>query len=154
MQTASRVAVAALPGALDLDDLQLEHGDSSSSMGPTARSKLANILFTRELHRRYHDRGISAVAFHPGAVATNFGAAPAGRSTPVYHSPLRRVVHAGADKGGAALAWLATGEPGTTWQSGGYFEKNRLAATNRQADDTDLARGLWDRRAAMTQVPA
>ncbi|HEY5877780.1 MAG TPA: SDR family NAD(P)-dependent oxidoreductase [Nakamurella sp.] len=150
VQTASRVARIA--GPLDLDDLQLAQGYSASRA--YGNSKLANILFTRELHRRYHDRGISAVAFHPGAVATNFGADAGGAIHAVYHSPLRRVVLAGADKGGAALAWLAAGEPGTTWQSGGYYEKNRLATTNRQADDTDVARGLWDRCAAMTQVPA
>jgi NAD(P)-dependent dehydrogenase (short-subunit alcohol dehydrogenase family) len=150
VQTASRVARMA--GPLDLDDLQLARGYSPSRA--YGSSKLANILFTRELHRRYHDRGIAAVAFHPGAVATNFGADAGGAIHAVYHTPLRRVVLAGADRGGAALAWLATGEPGTTWQPGGYYERNRLARTNRQADDTELARGLWDRCAAMVQIPA
>ncbi len=35
-------------------------------------AKLANILFTRELHRRYHQSGLSAAAFHPGIVLTDF----------------------------------------------------------------------------------
>ena len=37
------------------------------------RAKLEDILFTRELQRRYGDRGICAVAFEPGVVRTNFG---------------------------------------------------------------------------------
>ena len=38
------------------------------------RSKLVNILFTKELHRRYHEAGIATAAFHPGPVASNFSA--------------------------------------------------------------------------------
>ena len=150
VQTASRVARMA--GPLDLDDLQLERGYSPN--GAYAKSKLANILFTRELHRRYHDRGIAAVAFHPGALATNFAADATGVIHAVYHSPLRRVVLGPPDRGGAALAWLATGEPGTTWQPGGYYERNRLASTNKQADDAALASGLWERCAELVQIPS
>lgn len=149
VQTASRVARHA--GPLDLDDLQLVRGYSPGRAYAT--SKLENILFTRELHRRYRDRGIAAVAFHPGAVASNFGAQTTGMIRVAYHTPLRRMVLTSADTGGARLAWLAAGEPGTTWQPGGYYERSRLATTNRQADDAELARGLWDRSAALVQLP-
>ncbi len=38
-----------------------------------AFTKLAVVLFTMELHRRYHHRGVSAATFHPGFVNSNFG---------------------------------------------------------------------------------
>jgi NAD(P)-dependent dehydrogenase (short-subunit alcohol dehydrogenase family) len=37
------------------------------------RSKLCNILFTRELARRLHGTGVTANCLHPGFVATRFG---------------------------------------------------------------------------------
>jgi NAD(P)-dependent dehydrogenase (short-subunit alcohol dehydrogenase family) len=40
-----------------------------------ALTKLAIVLFTRELHRRYHAAGLSAASFHPGYVNSNFGEA-------------------------------------------------------------------------------
>jgi NAD(P)-dependent dehydrogenase (short-subunit alcohol dehydrogenase family) len=56
---------------LDTDDLELERGyRAGRAYGNT---KLQNILFTRELHRRYHSAGLNAVTFNPGNVSTNFG---------------------------------------------------------------------------------
>jgi NAD(P)-dependent dehydrogenase (short-subunit alcohol dehydrogenase family) len=61
---------AASLGHVDLDDLDSTRGFDTKKAYAT--SKLENILFTRELHRRYAGRGIHAVAFHPGNVASNF----------------------------------------------------------------------------------
>jgi NAD(P)-dependent dehydrogenase (short-subunit alcohol dehydrogenase family) len=65
-------ASAAHQGArLDFDDLQL-----AKSFGPMkayGRSKLCNLLFTRELARRLHSMGVTANCLHPGFVATRFG---------------------------------------------------------------------------------
>ena len=57
---------------LDLGDLQLQQrwGGWSSY----AASKLANVLFTRELQRRYADQGLTSIAIHPGGVRTKLGA--------------------------------------------------------------------------------
>ena len=64
-------ASAAHEGAtLDFDDLQ-----SAKSFGAVktyGRSKLCNILFTRELARRLRDTGVTAHCLHPGFVATRF----------------------------------------------------------------------------------
>ena len=56
---------------LDFEDLQCSRHYS----GWTAykRSKLANILFTRELARRFEGTGVTANCLHPGFVATSFG---------------------------------------------------------------------------------
>ena len=44
-----------------------------------ALTKLAIVLFTRELHRRYHPAGLSSATFHPGYVNSNFGDASGSR---------------------------------------------------------------------------
>lgn len=67
---ATSSAAAKLWGKIDLEDLQLERAYSPEKAYGNA--KLANILFTRELHRRYAKHGIAAAAFHPGTGATNF----------------------------------------------------------------------------------
>jgi NAD(P)-dependent dehydrogenase (short-subunit alcohol dehydrogenase family) len=130
-------------GDIDVDDLQLERNYSPQHAYGCA--KLANILFTRELHRRYHDQGVSAAAFHPGNVATNFASDTTSWFRFVYHTPLRRLVLIDANKGGATLTFLVTGTPGKTWQSGEYYAKNKPHKTNPQAYDAELARQLWER---------
>ena len=65
-------ASAAHKGArLDFDDLQLAKG--FGPMKAYDRSKLCNILFTRELARRLQGRGVTANCLHPGFVATRIG---------------------------------------------------------------------------------
>ncbi|HWG61453.1 MAG TPA: hypothetical protein VG253_07040 [Streptosporangiaceae bacterium] len=53
-------------------------------------------------------------------------------------------------KGASQMAWLAGTIPGTEWESGTYYEKNKPAKRNNpQALDPDLARKLWDRSAEL-----
>ncbi|WP_261569247.1 SDR family NAD(P)-dependent oxidoreductase [Frankia gtarii] len=137
-----------LLGNVDIDDLDAERTFRASKAYGDA--KLENILFTRELHRRYHERGISTAAFHPGAVASNFSS---GSGSPVmralYGSPLKHVFLISPDKGSDQLVWLATSKPGSDWQSGQYYVKRKIGSANKQADDADLARQLWERSEAM-----
>src|ERR1700693_3833572 len=68
VNTASR---AHQGNSLDFDDLQMEkHYRPMTAYG---RSKLANILFTRQLARRLAGTGVTANCLHPGFVATRFG---------------------------------------------------------------------------------
>ena len=55
---------------LDFDDLQSANGFRATKA--YSRSKLCNILFTRELARRLHGIGVTANCLHPGFVATRF----------------------------------------------------------------------------------
>ena len=65
-------ASAAHEGAtLDFDDLQ--SAKNFGGMKAYRRSKLCNILFTRELARRLRGTGVTANCLHPGFVATRFG---------------------------------------------------------------------------------
>ena len=136
-------------GHLELDDLEARASYKPNKAYGDA--KLANILFTRELHRRYSPAGISAAAFHPGGVATNFAAESTSPMRIVYTSVLRRVLIS-PEKGADTLVWLATTEPGAPWVSGEYYEKRRIAKANAQAADAGLARELWERSAAMVAL--
>ncbi len=141
IQTSS--VAARLAGRVDLDNLQLEHGYSAQSA--YGASKLENILFTRELHRRFHDQGVSAAAFHPGVVGTNFALDTDSPMRFFYAAGvLRRLFTITPERGADQLVWLADGTPGTTWQSGGYYEKLKPGHTAAQADDAEAARRLWD----------
>jgi NAD(P)-dependent dehydrogenase (short-subunit alcohol dehydrogenase family) len=131
-------------GHVDLDDLSREQDFSPTRAYGTA--KLENILFTKELHRRFHGEGISAVAFHPGNVASNFGSETTSRLMRfIVKFPLTRATFVSPEKGADQLVWFAETEPGDGWEPGNYYEKRRVAKTNPQANDADLARELWDR---------
>src|SRR5436190_11518631 len=56
--------------AVDFNDLQLVKG--FGGLKAYCKSKLYNILFTRELARRLQGTGVIANCFHPGFVATRF----------------------------------------------------------------------------------
>lgn len=136
-------------GDLDLD--QLGAVRRVSARRAYGDAKLANILFTRALHQRFHTEGLSAVAFHPGLVRTGFASGAGGLMRVLYQSGLGRLVPMiSAEQGGENLAWLITGTPGTTWTSGRYYD--RFRPTDRvhpQADDLALADALWRRSAEL-----
>jgi NAD(P)-dependent dehydrogenase (short-subunit alcohol dehydrogenase family) len=59
-------------GEMDFDDLMFENNGYSGRKA-YGRSKLANLLFTYELQRRFENTGIDciSIAAHPGAANTN-----------------------------------------------------------------------------------
>lgn len=113
-----------------------------------ALAKLANILFTKELHRRHHADGLSAVVVHPGFVNTNIGHSSGSRFlTTMQRTPVIRMIKT-PDHGADQLVWLATSTPGVDWAAGEYYAKGKIARANRAADDPVLARELWLRSLA------
>ncbi|WP_211319226.1 SDR family NAD(P)-dependent oxidoreductase [Quadrisphaera granulorum] len=137
-------------GRVDLDDLDSTAG-AYRSFKVYGTTKLENILFTRELSRRLGGTA-TASCFHPGVVGTAFGAdSPLFRL--LYSPPLSRVFTITAEEGAAPLLALATrSDPETV--DGAYLDRFAPGRPNRQADDVALARGLWERSAAMVGVPA
>lgn len=133
-------------GKIDLDDLDNRRAFSANKAYGDA--KLANVLFTVSLHTKLHGEGISAVAFHPGVVRTNFAAETTSAMRFTYRTPLLNLTLTSPEKGGATLAWFIEGEPGTTWQSGRYYDQRKLTdKVNPQVRDAALAEGLWQRSA-------
>ncbi len=131
---------------LRLDDLDFARGYSDMRAYGTA--KLANILFSSELHRRHHDDGLSTASVHPGVIASNFGR----QSNPLlklaYSWPFNtRMIT--SEQGADTLVWLATTEPDLTWTSGDYYARRTPAHRSQVAGDEELARRLWDRSAEL-----
>lgn len=134
---------------LDFDDLQAEHG--YRGMAVYGRSKLANILFTRELARRLEGSGVVAVTMHPGVVATGFGHNDGGMlslglrvARPFLRSP---------EKGADTAVWLCVA-PDRELEPGGWYVDRRLRAPTAEAQDEAVARRLWEVSEQLTAAPA
>lgn len=146
IQTAS--IAARVFAKFDIGDLQGEH--AYSPQAAYGNGKLANILFTSELQRRYGDQGISAVAFHPGVVATSFASDTTHLMRFLYHTPLKRLFTIKPDKAADELVWLAEGTPGVTFTPGAYYESKEIAKNvNPLSLDADLAARLWEESEAL-----
>jgi NAD(P)-dependent dehydrogenase (short-subunit alcohol dehydrogenase family) len=135
-------------GNLDIHDLQARKKYGTGRAYGNA--KLANILFTKELHRRYNAEGISTAAFHPGVVSSNFAAASTSPMRIAYTPLLRRFLIT-PERGADTLVWLANTKPGHDWVSGEYYDKRKIAKAHKQAYDAGLAKELWDRSEQMVQ---
>ena len=145
IQTSSLAAQRFL--RFDIDDLQGERRFSASTAYGNA--KLANILFTKEIERRWGDDGVAAAAFHPGVIGSSFASTAKGPWRFMYTNPVTSRLLTSTDVGGARLAWLALGKPGLDWEHGGYYVANRLARTSPVAVDPVIAARLWERSAEM-----
>ncbi len=126
---------------IPFDDLNAEHSYKGRGFTRYGETKLANIMFTRELARRLIDTGVTAYCFHPGLVATGFnrnnGALMS--AAMIIAAPFSRSPR----KAAQTMVWLAD-SPDVSKQSGGYYEDKKLAVSSRQAQDAALARRLWD----------
>jgi NAD(P)-dependent dehydrogenase (short-subunit alcohol dehydrogenase family) len=127
-------------GELHWDDLQLTR---YGGQGWTAyqQSKLANILFTRELARRLDGTGVTANCLHPGFVETGFGRnnGPLARALLWLTRPIQRTPAQGAD----TLVWAAT-DASLAGVSGRYLQDRAERTPARQATRDEDARRLWD----------
>lgn len=102
------------------------------------QAKLANLLFTRELARRYADRGLTANAFHPGAVGTGIWR-ELPPPIPWLAGKLMITPAQGADTG----IWLATAEEAGRI-NGEYVVNRKVAKSSETSRDPELAARLWE----------
>ena len=123
--------------ALDFDDLQAVK--SYSAISAYGRSKLCNILFTRELARRWSATGVTANCLHPGFVATRFGDASGGVLSRVVR--LAKTFAISPEKGAETIVYLAS-SPEVS-RNGEYFYKCRPATPTAAGRDDEAARRLW-----------
>ena len=125
--------------SLDFDNLQLEKG--YSTFAAYGRSKLMNILFTRELARRVASQRITANALHPGMVASNFMKKPGFVGT--VGNAFMSVFGISPEKGARTSLFLAA-SPEVEGKSGRYYARSQESQPSRQAQDDEAARHLWD----------
>jgi NAD(P)-dependent dehydrogenase (short-subunit alcohol dehydrogenase family) len=147
---------------LDFDDLQsvktyreggmwawLRHGGPGVQV--YGRSKLCNILFTRELARRLEGSGVTANCLHPGFVATRFGDQSGG--VLAFGVSIAKRFALSPEQGAATLVYLASSSE-VAGVTGEYFVKCRPATPSREARDDAAARRLWQETAAIAHLDA
>ncbi len=118
------------------DDLQLK--DGYTAMRAYSQSKLANILFTRELARRLAGSGTVANCVHPGLVHTELDRR--------MSLPVRAFFHlfgGTPEKGAEGPVYLAS-SPAAAAVSGRYFHGTHEATPSREAQDDAAAARLWE----------
>ena len=107
-----------------------------------SQSKLANVLFTKELARRYPEKNITANCLHPGVVRTSIG----NKNSSGFYNFIWKFMKPfmiTVEKGARTSIYLAT-SPDVAQVSGQYFEKSKAKAPNKVADDPKLAKDLWE----------
>jgi NAD(P)-dependent dehydrogenase (short-subunit alcohol dehydrogenase family) len=141
VSTASAAHAAA---RLDLDDLQCATG--YSGWKAYARSKLCNILFTRELARRLAGTGVTANCLHPGFVASRFGDEAGGWTSRLFG--LAKSFAISPEEGADTIVHLVCA-PEVASVSGDYFAKRRIRTPSPAARDDNAARALWSASEAL-----
>lgn len=125
---------------LDFDDLQAE--ERYQPFQVYARSKLANIYFTRELARRLDGSGVTANALHPGFVRSQFGRDGDLGTGMGVGIGIVQVFAISARRGARTSIYLAS-SPEVAETTGGYYFRCKPAAVSKPAEDDDAARRLW-----------
>ena len=114
------------------------------------QSKLANILFAKEVQRRYGAQGITAVAIHPGMVSTELYRTLISSWWVVgsFIDLARRMVYLSVEDGTKGQLWGATaplGDGAGQVKGGEYYEPlGRAGHGSWKSQDAGLALKLWE----------
>ena len=124
---------------INFDDLQFVRG-RYTGVEAYRQSKLANILFTKELARRAWGSGVTSNCFHPGGVRTNLV-----QSSAWYYRLIWAIINpflANPKKGADTAIYLASSSE-VAEISGQYFVNKKPVIPSKLADDHDTAARLW-----------
>ena len=130
---------------LDFDDLQASK--SFRGFKVYGRSKLLNILFTRELARRLAGTGVTANSLHPGFVSTRFGDESGGWFSVVVR--IAKLFALSPEQGAETLVYLASSAE-VAGVTGEYFHKCRAIVPSKEAQNDANAERLWLETAKLT----
>lgn len=133
-------------GTMNLDDPEFE-SEAYSGMKAYARSKLANLLFTYELARRWRDTGVTATCVHPGVVASGFW--DRNDDWLSWAGWLFKWAYKSPASGARGSLYLATSSD-VEGVTGAYFDGTERVTPEPKAYDEQMAQRLWERSAEMT----
>lgn len=141
---------AGLAGARGVtkDGFELAFGTNAHTTGfrEYCVSKLANVLFTRELALRFPS-GVHAYALHPGGVATDVW-----RRVPWGLRHVVKLFLLTTEEGARTTLYCATSDE-VRHHNGLYYDRCKPREVSAHARDAALARELWERSAAWTGLP-
>ena len=131
-------------GRVDLDDLNWETRPYNR-MHAYEQSKLANVLFTRELAKRLEGTGVSCYSLHPGVVRTELG-----RHIEDVVGPLKHLLWGAiffftknCREGAQTSIYCAVDERAGR-ETGLYYSDCRVKLEMPQARDDEMAKKLWE----------
>lgn len=102
-------------------------------------SKLANVLFTKELARGRAGAGVHSYALHPGVVASD-----AWRQIPWPFRSLMKLFMISNEQGAQTTLYCATSSE-VADHDGRYYDKQREKKPSAVSEDAALARELWNK---------
>jgi NAD(P)-dependent dehydrogenase (short-subunit alcohol dehydrogenase family) len=133
---------------LDFSDLQFRK--NYRGFRAYGRSKLCNILFTRELARKLQGTGIAASCLHPGFVATRFGDNNGGAFR-IGIDIAKQLAARSVEKGAETVVYLAS-SPEAAGASGEYYFDCNPKTPSPPARSDDDAHRLWLESARITGI--
>ena len=123
------------------EDLQSER--RYATLEAYGRSKLANILFTRELSTRLAGSGVTVNAVNPGPVRTGFGMDGDLKGIMGWGNRMIRPLEISAVSGAKTSLHLAT-SPAVEGQTGMYWVRSKPGHMSTQAHSVEQASRLWE----------
>nr|XP_005590416.2 retinol dehydrogenase 13 isoform X2 [Macaca fascicularis] len=148
-------SLAHVAGHIDFDDLNWQTRKYNTKAA-YCQSKLAIVLFTKELSRRLQGSGVTVNALHPGVARTELG-----RHTGIHGSTFSSTML-------GPIIWLLVKSPELAAQpstylavaeeladvSGKYFDGLKQKAPAPEAEDEEVARRLWAESARLVGLEA
>jgi retinol dehydrogenase-12 len=105
-------------------------------------SKLANVLFTRQLAKRVKEHGITTYSLHPGVVASDVW-----RNVPWPFRGIMKLFMITNEQGAMTQLYCAT-DPSLASMSGRYYDRCAEKQPSKIAEDEALELELWTRSEA------
>ncbi|CAB3368927.1 Hypothetical predicted protein [Cloeon dipterum] len=128
-------------GRINLEDLQSENS-SYQPFQAYAQSKLANVLFSKELGRRMQGEGVRSYAVHPGLVSTELGRHMQNKERRSLGRAIISALSKSASQGAHTTVYCAL-EPKLAQNTGCYYSNCRQMITSPLAWGQNAGRKLW-----------
>ena len=145
----STASDAHTPAKMGWHDLQYEKRGNRNGWSSYCQSKLANILFTKELAKKLEGTSVTANCIHPGFVNTGFS-----RNNGIIGKLLMALtwpVQRNSTKGAETIVWLATSDAARQY-NGEYLYNCRPGRLTKAAKNEDDAARLWALSEEMTNT--
>jgi retinol dehydrogenase-13 len=136
---------AHIRGTIDFSDLNWTKR-RYNTYSAYSQSKLANVLFTRELNRRYEKDGVTSYSLHPGVISTELTR----HMITGWKEVIAYIVYPAiwyfmkSPWYGAQTSIYCAVAPGLEKQAGKYFSDCALKTPIKEAEDDAVAKKLWD----------
>ena len=127
-------------GSMDFESFTKEKG--YFIMKAYGQSKLANVLFTKELARRLSGTQVTVNCLHPGMVDTTIGTKGTNGLASFAWTSMAKLFGIPVERGAATSVYLAT-SPEVKGVTGKYFDKSKEKKPSKEALNEELQKQLW-----------